>query len=131
MKPPPRNSGRPSRIRAWSFAPTAASPPSPDADLEIGGLREADRMIWLGREVALEREARAERLVHGALEQAAIAARGAARGDAGAMRQDVARGRAVELAVRGERARDLRRLARHRRRIDDHEVVLLGRRQRG
>ena len=55
----------------------------------------------------------------------------AARADEQAAGPHVGFGRAIELAIRGEHARHLRLPARHRRRVDDHEVVRLARGQRG
>src|ERR1043165_5958840 len=54
-----------SQLAAQAISGLAA----PDRDLEVVGLREPDRVIGLGGKLALAREALAERLLHGAVEQ--------------------------------------------------------------
>src|SRR3954465_7040239 len=83
----------------------------PPADLQVIGLQKSDGMIGLRGDLAVEREAWAERLADRLVELRALDPAGAARGDQRAAGADLARGCAVQLAIRGQHRRDLRCLA--------------------
>src|SRR5882672_7184240 len=88
-------------------SPAGSSGELPPADLQVVGLRKSDRMIRLRRDLVVQGEAGAERLAHGLVELRSLDPARAAGGDQRAAGADLARDRAVQLAIRGEHRRDL------------------------